>query len=69
MKRNRRERITYDYECTITGEQFTMTEKAPNPKELVSVKAYYELNPEKDDRPAVVKKRLGVGAPAEETKH
>lgn len=69
MRRSRRERITYDYECTITGEQFVRTEKAPNPKELVSVKAYYELNPEKDDRPAVVKKRLGVGAPPEETKH
>jgi len=56
----------------MTGEQFTMTEKAPNPKDLVSVKAFYELNPEKDDRPAVVKKRLGVGAPAapeDTTKH
>ena len=74
MKRNRRERITHDYECTMTGETFTMTEKAPNPKELVSVKAYYELNADKDDRPAVIKKKLGVGLPAapaaeETTKH
>ncbi len=60
MKR-RRERITYDYECSLTGESFTRTEKAPNPKELVSVKAYYELNPDMDDRPAVIKKKLGVG--------
>lgn len=59
MKR-RRERITYDYECTLTNEVFTRTEKAPNPKELVSVKAYYDLHPEMDDRPAVIKKKLGL---------
>lgn len=64
MKRSRRERITYDYECNMTGETFTMTEKAPNPKELMSLKAYYDMHPEKDDRPAVVKKKLGVGLPA-----
>ena len=66
MKR-RRERVTYEYECTMTGEKYVRTEKAPNPKDLVSVKAYYELNADKDDRPAVVKKRLGVLK--EETKH
>jgi hypothetical protein len=59
MKR-RREKITYNYECTISGEQFVMTEKAPNPKDLLSVKAYYEMHPEMDDRPAVIKKKLGV---------
>lgn len=66
MKR-RRERVTYEYECTMTGEKYVRTEKAPNPKDLVSVKAYYELNADKDDRPAIVKKRLGVLK--EETKH
>lgn len=66
MKR-RRERVTYEYECTMTGDKFVRTEKAPNPKDLISVKAYYELNVDKDDRPAVVKKRLGVLK--EETKH
>jgi hypothetical protein len=59
MKR-RREKMTYNYECSLTGEQFVTTEKAPNPKELLSVKAYYEMNPDKDDRPAVIKKKLGV---------
>ena len=57
--RRKRERITYDYECSLTGEQFVSTEKAQNPKELLSVKAWYEMNPDKDDRPAVIKKKLG----------
>ncbi len=59
MKR-RREKITYNYECSLTGETFVTTEKAPHPKELLSVKAYYEMNPEMDDRPAVIKKKLGL---------
>lgn len=59
MKR-RREKLTFNYECTLTGEQFVLTAKAPNPKELLSVKAYYEMNPEMDDRPAVIKKKLGL---------
>jgi hypothetical protein len=67
MKR-RREKMTYNYECTLTGEQYVTTEKAPNPKDLVSVKAYYDMHPEMDDRPAVIKKKLGIPAVAE-TKH
>ena len=50
----------YDYECTLTGEKFRMLKEAPNPGELISVKGYYELNPEKDDRPEVVKKQVGA---------
>lgn len=65
MRRQRREKITYNYECTLSGEEFTVTAKAPNPKELVSVKAYYELHPEMDDRPAIIKKRLGIGTDEE----
>ena len=61
MRRPRREIQTYDYECPMTNETFTMTAKAPNPKELMSVKAYYEMHPDKDDRPAIIKKKLGVG--------
>jgi hypothetical protein len=57
--RRRREKVTYTYECTITGDSYTRTEKAENPKELISVKAWYEMHPDKDDRPAVVKKKLG----------
>jgi hypothetical protein len=65
MKR-RRERITYNYECSLTGEQFVTTEKAPHPKELLSVKAFYEMNPDMDDRPAVIKKKLGLPVSGEE---
>jgi hypothetical protein len=59
MKR-RREKITYNYECSLTGEQYVTTEKAQHPKDLLSVKAYYEMNPDMDDRPAVIKKKLGI---------
>ncbi len=48
----------YKYECTMTGETFKTTAEAKHPDELVSVKAYYELNPDKDDRPSDVKIRL-----------
>lgn len=48
----------YKYECTMTGETFKTTAEAKHPDELVSVKAYYELNPDKDDRPSDVKIRI-----------
>lgn len=60
MAKRRKDKKIYKYECTLTGESYKVTEKAPNPDELVSVKAYYELNPDKDDRPLDIKKRLGV---------
>lgn len=65
MKR-RREKMTYTYECSLTNEQYVLTEKAAHPKELLSVKAYYEMNPEMDDRPAVTKKKLGLPLSPEE---
>lgn len=65
MKR-RREKITYNYECSLTGETFVTSAKAPHPKELLSVKAYYEMNPDMDDRPAVIKKKLGIPVNNEE---
>ncbi|MCY4524933.1 MAG: hypothetical protein OXB84_09345 [Halobacteriovoraceae bacterium] len=46
---------TYNYQCSLTGETFSTTKKASKPEELISIKAYYQLNPEKDDRPEVVK--------------
>lgn len=64
MKR-KREKVTYNYTCSLTGEEFVMTEKAKEPKELLSVKAYYEMNPDMDDRPAVIKKKLGLTTPEE----
>ena len=65
MKR-RREKITYNYECIMTNEAFVTTEKAPHPKELMSIKAYYEMHPDEDDRPAIIKKKLGVPGTPEE---
>lgn len=62
MAKRKKEKRTYKYECTLTGEEFIVTQKAQNPDELVSVKGYYELNQEKDDRPADIKKLLGVNS-------
>lgn len=50
----------YRYRCTITDEEYKTTEKADNPDDLISVQAYYEMNPEEDDRPEHIKKELGV---------
>lgn len=60
VARRKKEKKIYKYECTITGDQYTLTEKAENPDDLTSVKAYYEMHPEKDDRPADIKKKLGI---------
>lgn len=60
MARKKKEKRTYKYECTLSGEEFIVTEKAKHPDELVSVKGYYELNQDKDDRPADIKKLLGI---------
>lgn len=55
----------YKYKCSITGEQFKLTSQSKNPDELVSVKAWYELNSEKDDRPEIVKRELEVNGDLE----
>lgn len=48
----------YEYECTMTNEKYKVTKKAPNPENLISVQAFYELNPEEDDRPQHIKKQF-----------
>lgn len=48
----------YKYECTITGESFKTTEEAPSPGDLMTVQAYYQMHPEKDDRPAEIKQKI-----------
>ena len=48
----------HKYECTITGESFKTTEEAPNPNELMTVQAFYQMHPEKDDRPAEIKLKV-----------
>ena len=60
MAKRRKEKKTYNYECTLTGEAFVVTEKAENPDDLVSIAGYYQLNPDKDDRPQDIKKKLGL---------
>ncbi|MBD64486.1 MAG: hypothetical protein CME62_04725 [Halobacteriovoraceae bacterium] len=60
MARRKKEKTTYKYECNLTGEEYILTAKADNPEELMSVKAWYEMNPDKDDRPDDVKKKLGL---------
>jgi hypothetical protein len=57
-KKNFRE--TYYYECTITGEKFKVSRQAPNPDDLISVKAFYDMHPEKDDRPEDIKKKVAA---------
>jgi len=58
--RRKREETSYNYECIITAKTFKRTAKAKNPEALVSLEAFYQLNPDRDDRPLLVKKRLGV---------
>ena len=60
--RRKREETLYQYECIISGKTFKRTAKAKHPEELMSIEAYYQLNPDKDDRPLVIKKKLGVEA-------
>jgi hypothetical protein len=64
--KRKREKVTYNYQCSLSGEEFVLTEKANHPKELLSVKAFYEMNPDMDDRPAIVKKKLGLPTSNEE---
>jgi transketolase len=59
-KRRKARKEIYEYECTLTGEKFKVHTKANNPDDLVSVAAYYELNPEKDDRPENLKKKIEI---------
>lgn len=41
----------FRYECSLTGESFKTTKEAKNPQELVSIKAYYDMHADQDDRP------------------
>ena len=44
----------HNYKCTLSGENYVRTSEAKNPDELVSVDSWYEMHPEKDDRPESV---------------
>jgi len=60
VARRKKQKQIFKYECTITGESYKTTKKAENPDDLISIPAYYEMNPEEDDRPENIKKELGV---------
>lgn len=59
MAKKKFERII-KYKCTITGEEFKLNTEAPSPSELVSLRAYYELHGEEDDRPEHIKKQISL---------
>ena len=48
----------YEYECTMTNEKYKVTKKAPNPENLISVQAFYEIKPEAGDRTKNNKKQF-----------
>lgn len=62
VARRKKEQRIYTYECSLSGESYKLTQKIEKSDELLSVKAWYEMNPEHDDRPEDVKKKLGVTA-------
>lgn len=50
----------YNYKCSLTEETFKVTKEAQHPEDLMSVKAFYQLHPEHDDRPEYIKKLVEV---------
>lgn len=48
----------YKYECNVTGEAFKTTAEAPSPGDLTTVSAFYQMNPELDDRPLEIKVKI-----------
>ena len=58
MARRKSFKKIYRYQCTMTEEEFKTTREAPNPDDLMSVKAYYDMHPEEDDRPEDIKKQF-----------
>jgi len=66
VARRKKEVKTYKYECNLTGEKYTLTKKAENPDDLMSVTAYYQMHPEKDDRPEDIKMKVGFQETARE---
>ena len=56
MARKKQKKI-FKYQCPITEEWYKTTKEAKNADDLVSLTGYYELNPEKDDRPEHIKQQ------------
>ena len=58
MAKRKREKKTYRYQCSLTGEKFKTTQESQNPDDLMSIRSYYELNPDNDDRPENIKRDI-----------
>lgn len=48
----------YKYECNVTNEMFKTTSEAPSPGDLSTVSAFYQMNPDQDDRPLEIKVKI-----------
>ena len=57
----KKEKQFYSYRCAVTDKEYKFTRKAPNPEELISLKAYYDMHPEEDDRPAHIRQGESLG--------
>lgn len=42
----------------MSGETFKTTAEAPSPGDLTTVSAFYQMNPELDDRPLEIKVKI-----------
>jgi len=54
----KKQKKIYKYQCQITEEWYKTTKEAKNPDDLMSVEAYYDMNPDEDDRPEHIKQQL-----------
>jgi hypothetical protein len=45
----------YTYQCNLSGQTVQTTREAASPGDLMSIEAYYEIHPENDDRPHLIK--------------
>lgn len=61
MAKRKQHKKIYIYNCPITDEKYKLTREAKNPDDLMSVKAYYDMHAEEDDRPEHIKKKLQEG--------
>ena len=60
MAKRRKRKQFYSYECSLSGKSFKRTREISKTDELVSVSAYYELQPENDDRPDHIKAKIAA---------
>ncbi|PIP89784.1 MAG: hypothetical protein COW01_07890 [Bdellovibrionales bacterium CG12_big_fil_rev_8_21_14_0_65_38_15] len=61
MAKRKQHKKIYIYSCPITEEKYKLTREVKNEEDLMSVKAYYDMHAEEDDRPEHIKKKLLEG--------